>query len=99
MPHSDSGNFAYSHTTFCEERNYRWDLATDGSTHREPMILSLNYWEQTANALKIVEPTIYSSPGNVFQFSAIPEVTSLITLTLLCGILSTELTITHLLGL
>ena len=75
---------------FVKKGNYRWDLATDGSTHGEPMILSLNYWEQTANALrnladlqcwasemninKIVEPAIYSSPGNVFQFSDIPEV-------------------------
>ena len=58
---------------------------------RIPVVLSLSYWEQTANALKnladhqcwagtlnistVVEPAIYSTPGNVFLFSTRPNVT------------------------
>ena len=58
---------------------------------RISMVVSFSYWEQTANALKnladlqcwastlnistVVEPAIYSTPGNVFHFSTRPNIT------------------------
>ena len=59
--------------------------------NKESMVISLSYYEQTANALKnlldlqcwansvnigkVVEPAVFSLPGKAFHFSSQPEVT------------------------
>ena len=95
-----AGHFAVIFFTACSVYLYQMQTHHFLGVYREeiykedrriPVVLSLSYWEQTANALKnladlqcwagtlnistVIEPAIYSTPGNVFQFSTRPNVT------------------------
>ena len=76
-------------------RPHQWKAQTltydSEAAEGEPMVFSLSYWEQTANALsnlfdlqcwastmnisKVVEPAIFSLPGSVFHFTGRPNIT------------------------
>ena len=73
-------------------RPHNWRTPTSTSdSELEPMVFSLDYWEQSANALKnlfdlqcwartvnigkVVEPAIFSVPSSVFHFKGQPNVT------------------------
>ena len=67
------------------------DLSRQVHLNKESMVISLSYYEQTANALKnlldlqcwansvnigkVVEPAVFPLPGKAFHFSSQPEVT------------------------
>ena len=73
--------------------NWRTPTSTSDSelAAEEPIVFSLSYWEQTANALKnlvdlqcwastvnigkVLEPAVFSLPGMVFHFTGQPNVT------------------------